>query len=336
MLAKKPQALQTRSNSYLQKQQPSQTSNPTFLSNLVPNSGHQTSRRMDDNLLANRLTTVQISTGVHDEIDMGDINDPQCVAEYMRDIQRYYREVEGRKVPPANYMSQQCDINEKMRAILVDWLVEVHNKFKLMPETLYLTIHLIDRFLAEKTIARTKLQLVGVAAMFIASKYEEIYAPEVRDFVYISDKAYTREEILKMEGLMLNALRFQLSFPTVYVFVKRYGKVAGIDQGKNTKAEAIVNMLVELSLQEYKMLKYLPSTIAASAVYLALKLTNQVPWNAALQHHTRYTEASLKSCIQDLSASHNNMPSNSLGAVRKKYSNDKHEAVAKIPPLQSV
>ena len=93
-------------------------------------------------------------------------------------------------------MRQQAHINEKMRAILIDWLVEVHLKFQLMPETLYLTVNLIDRFLEKETIARNKLQLVGVTAMFIASKYEEIYAPECRDFVYISDKAYTRDEIL--------------------------------------------------------------------------------------------------------------------------------------------
>jgi hypothetical protein len=92
--------------------------------------------------------------------------------------------------------TKQTDINEKMRAILVDWLIEVHYKFKLMPETLFLTVNLIDRFLEKIDVVRTKLQLVGVTAMLIACKYEEIYAPEVRDFVYITDKAYTREEIL--------------------------------------------------------------------------------------------------------------------------------------------
>lgn len=93
-------------------------------------------------------------------------------------------------------MNTQTDINEKMRAILVDWIIEVHLKFKLLPETLFLTVSLIDRFLEKSVIMRTKLQLVGVTAMLIASKYEEIYAPEVRDFVYITDNAYSRVEIL--------------------------------------------------------------------------------------------------------------------------------------------
>ncbi len=92
-------------------------------------------------------------------------------------------------------MTRQLDINEKMRAILVDWIIEVHLKFKLLPETLFLTISLIDRYLERVQIKRNNLQLVGVTAMLIASKYEEIYAPEVRDFVYITDNAYTKEEI---------------------------------------------------------------------------------------------------------------------------------------------
>ena len=125
-------------------------------------------------------------------------------------------------------MSKQIDINAKMRAILIDWLVEVHLKFKLMPETLYLTVNLIDRFLEKEQIMRNKLQLVGVTAMFMASKYEEIYAPECRDFVYISDKAYTRDEILRFEGVMLGKLNFQLTAPNAFVFVTRFAKVAGI------------------------------------------------------------------------------------------------------------
>lgn len=87
-----------------------------------------------------------------------------------------------------------------MRAILVDWIIEVHLKFKLMPETLFITVSLIDRFLERVQIKRHNLQLVGVTAMLIASKYEEIYAPEVNDFVYITDNAYTKQQIFEMEN----------------------------------------------------------------------------------------------------------------------------------------
>ena len=110
----------------------------------------------------------------------------------------------------AGYMEKQEDINEKMRAILVDWLVEVHLKFKLVPESLYLTVNLIDRYLEREQVNRQKLQLVGVTAMLIACKYEEIYPPIVKDFVYITDNAYTKEEILEMERKMLSVLDFNI------------------------------------------------------------------------------------------------------------------------------
>ena len=141
-----------------------------------------------------------------------------------------------------------------------------------------MTVNLLDRYLEKEQIMRTKLQLVGVTAMFIASKYEEIYAPECRDFVYISDKAYTRDEILRMEGQLLAKLNFQLTTPNAFVFVKRFAKVAGIATTPRSTTELLANYLVELTLQDYKMLKYLPSTICASAIYLALKTKGKTPW----------------------------------------------------------
>ena len=101
-------------------------------------------------------------------------------------------------------------------------------RLQLMPETLYLTVNLIDRFLEAKQVTRKHLQLVGVTAMLVASKYEEIWAPEVRDFVYISDRAYTRDQILNMEKIMLNSLRFNLTIPSIYNFLGRNFKAAGI------------------------------------------------------------------------------------------------------------
>ncbi len=152
-----------------------------------------------------------------------------------------------------------------MRAILIDWLIEVHLKFKLLPETLFLTVNLIDRFLEKAIIQRTKLQLVGVTCMLIASKYEEIYAPEVRDFVYITDKAYSKEEILKMEQNILMTLDFNVTSPSAYRFLERFTKVVNGD----ALLFNLARYLIELPLIEYRMLKYTPSNIAASAVYLA-------------------------------------------------------------------
>ncbi len=104
-------------------------------------------------------------------------------------------------------MAGHVEVNCRMRGILLDWLVEVHYKFKLLAETLYLTFNLIDRYLqADKTIAKRKLQLLGGTCIFIASKYEEYRPPEVRDICYIMDHAYSKEEVLAMEVSVLNVL----------------------------------------------------------------------------------------------------------------------------------
>ena len=102
-------------------------------------------------------------------------------------------------LPFYGYMKQQTEINESMRAILVDWLIDVHAKFRLLPETLFLTINLIDRYLSKTQGQKSRLQLVGVAALLIATKYEEIYPPTLKDLVYITDKAYSEKDIVTME-----------------------------------------------------------------------------------------------------------------------------------------
>ncbi|EPS70926.1 hypothetical protein M569_03835, partial [Genlisea aurea] len=132
------------------------------------------------------------------DIDVADRNNELAALEYLDNMYAFYKEAEGEN-PIQNYIDTQPEINGKMRAILVDWLIEVHRKFELMPESLYLTVNILDRFLSVKTVSRRELQLVGISSMLIACKYEEIWAPEVNDLVAISDNAYIREQVLKME-----------------------------------------------------------------------------------------------------------------------------------------
>lgn len=119
-------------------------------------------------------------------------------------------------------MKKQPDINDSMRAILVDWLVEVSEEYRLQSETLCLAVNYIDRFLSFMSVVRAKLQLVGTAAMFIASKYEEIYPPEITEFVYITDDTYTKQQVLRMEKLLLKVLSFDLCAPSALSFINLY------------------------------------------------------------------------------------------------------------------
>lgn len=221
-----------------------------------------------------------------------------------------------------SYMAQQPHINEKMRAILIDWLIEVHLKFKLVPETAYLTINLIDRYLVKTTVERSKLQLVGVGALLLASKYEEIYPPELKDLVYITDKAYSQEDILRMEENMVKALEYHMTISSTHCFMMRFLKAGHADR----RMVWLASYVCERMLQEYHMLKYLPSMIAACAVYVARKNLGRNAWSPTLLHYTQYAEPALKLCLEDMQAVL--VSRTSLQAVKKKYSSDKYGAVA--------
>ena len=191
---------------------------------------------------------------------------------------------------PQMYMQTQAEINKKMRSILVDWLVDVHVKFDLSPETLYLTINIVDRFLSLKPVPRRELQLVGVSALLIASKYEEIWPPQVNDLVYVTDNSYQSKQILVMEKTILGNLEWYLTVPTQYVFLARFVKAAVPDP----EMESMVHFLAELGLMHYDALKFCPSMLAASAVYAARCFLSKTPaWTETLTFHTGYSEHEL-------------------------------------------
>ncbi|KAF5727581.1 hypothetical protein HS088_TW22G01277 [Tripterygium wilfordii] len=267
-------------------------------------------------------------------IDAADVDDVLAVVEYIDDIYKFYKltEDEGRV---HDYMDSQPEINAKMRSILVDWLIEVHHKFELMPETLYLTINLVDRFLSLKAVSRRELQLVGISSMLIACKYEEIWAPEVNDFVCISDNAYVREQVLVMEKAILGKLEWYLTIPTPYVFLIRFIK-ASLPSDK--EMENMVFFLAELGLMQYPtIIEYRPSIIAASAVYAARCTLGKTPfWTETLKHHTGYHEDQLRDCAKLLVKFHFAAAESKLKAVYRKFSSLDHGAVALFSPAKSL
>lgn len=250
---------------------------------------------------------------------------PQLVDDYLEEIFSHLKEIEFNITTNPFYMKSQNDINEKMRAILIDWLVEVHLKFKLVPETLFLTVNLIDRYLDKKVIMRNRLQLVGVTAMLIACKYEEIYAPEVRDFVYITDKAYTKEEIFQMENDMLSTLEYNITVPSSFRYMEIFNRYLKLEEN----AIMFCRYLLELFLIECKMIKYNPSLLASATMYITLKITKKSEAEK-VTHLTSYSDEVLKECAKDICGILDNVEKNSLQAVRKKFSLPKFMEVAKI------
>lgn len=244
-------------------------------------------RRDEKVISAKRLKTeeeVKLAKRI-EEMDEEDGDDPLMVSEYVYEILEYMKELEGRTRPNPMYMSQQKDIDWKMRGILVDWLLEVHTRFSLLPETFYLTVNIIDRFLTSKVIQLERLQLVGVTAMFIASKYEEVLSPHIGNFRHVADDGFSEAEILNAEKYMLQTLDYDLSFPNPMHFMRRISKADQYDIQTRTLAKFIL----EISLFDHRLLNFPPSINAAASMYLARNILQKGTWvsgiHANLQGH---------------------------------------------------
>jgi len=250
---------------------------------------------------------------------------------YYDDIYDYLRQRETTARPGTNYMTRQTDVTTSMRNILVDWLVEVGEEYKLHRETLFLAIGYIDKFLSLVGVQRPKLQLVGTASMFIAAKYEEIYPPDVAEFVYITDDTYTRNQVLKMESVILKLLEFKVAMPTINWFTERF--MDALDM--SDKAKSLAFMLTELSLIEVEgFLQYQPSLIAASAVALAkLTVGDSEFLPSTLCEVSKYSLGDLAPCMRSLHQMHHTSKVVAQQAVNEKYKQPKYHSVSLIAPL---
>ncbi|VAH35221.1 unnamed protein product [Triticum turgidum subsp. durum] len=215
------------------------------------------------------------------DIDSVDSGNPLAATEYVEEIYRFYRENEKMSCVRPDYMSSQEDINEKMRAILIDWLIE------------------------------------------------EVSVPVVEDLVLISDRAYTKGQILEMEKSVLNTLEYNMSVPTPYVFMRRFLKAADSDK----QLQLVSFFMLELCLVEYQMLKYCPSLLAAAAVYTAQCAINRCwQWTKICETHSRYTRDQLIECSKMMVQFHQKAAGGKLTGVHRKYSTFKFGCVTKVEP----
>merc|ERR550519_777318 len=240
--------------------------------------------------------------------------------EYEQDIYHYLKDTETKHMPKWNYMGKQPDITFSMRTILVDWLIEVAEEYKLQQETLYLAVSYIDRFLSVMSVQRAKLQLVGAACMFIASKYEEIYPPDVSEFVYITDDTYTKKQVLRMEHLVLKVLGFDLSPPTTHLFVNNYCYMFGMVE-QSLHLSMYLNELTLLDGEN--MLQFSPSMLAASSVALARHTLGHDAWTDEMADQAGYTVDDLKECLLLLHAAYAGVDASAQQAVKEKYKSKK-------------
>jgi len=249
---------------------------------------------------------------------------------YRKDIFEYLLQAEHRQRPKPLYMRKQPDVSYGMRSILVDWLVEVVEEYKLQTETLYLAVSFIDRFLSVMSVVKGKLQLLGTAAMFVASKYEEIYPPDVGEFVYITDDTYNKKQVLRMEQLILKVLSFDVSVPTINTFLQHIA----VECNLSMRLTNLAQYLCELTLLEGDpYLAFTPSVIACSALAVARHcLDYDDVWPSMLSDSTGYSLHNLAPCVVHLNVTHSRASTLPQQAICDKYKNQKWQKVSEVSP----
>ncbi|GJJ08317.1 hypothetical protein Clacol_002528 [Clathrus columnatus] len=221
--------------------------------------------------------------------DMQDY-DTTLVAEYSDEIFQYMNKLEEESMPGERYIDGQTEINWEMRQTLVDWLLQLHLRYGLLPETLWIAINIVDRFLTKRVVSLVKLQLVGVTAMFIAAKYEEILAPSVEEFVFMTNGGCRKDEILKGERIILQTLDFRISsYCSPYSWVRKISKADGYD----LRTRTLSKFLMEVTLLDHRFLRVKPSVIAAVGMYGA-RIMLGGDWTDGFVYYSGYTEKQLQ------------------------------------------
>ncbi|KAI2480839.1 G2/mitotic-specific cyclin 3 [Pyrenophora tritici-repentis] len=246
--------------------------------------------------------------------------DTSMVAEYGDEIFEYMHALEEKMKPNATYMDHQAEIQWSMRSVLMDWLVQVHNRFTLLPETLFLAVNYVDRFLSCKVVSLGKLQLVGATALFVAAKYEEINCPSVQEIVYMVDGAYTADEVLKAERFMLSMLQFELGWPGPMSFLRRISKADDYDLETRTLSK----YFLEITVMDERFVGCAPSFLSAGAHCLARLMLKKGDWSQAHVHYSGYTLGQLRKLISVILECCEN-PQKHHAAVYEKYTDKRYK-----------
>ena len=288
----------------------------------------------DDNELHDNVSVANSTKTAIDETDAPwiqldelDRTDPSMAPEYYNDIFTYFYRRESELSPKINYTLSKSEagvhyIRPSVRAILIDWLVEVHEKFQCFPETLYLAINIMDRFLSENKVNTDRLQLLAVTALFIATKFEEIHLPKLAEYAYITDGAATKEDIKTAELYMLTRLDFEIAWPNPMNFLRRLSKADGYDP----ETRNVAKFILEYAFCCHHFISKTPSYLSAVAFYIARRVVarNKICWNSTFTHYSGGINALIDDdfqmdCITLISEIA--LPQTRLNSLRDKYDN---------------
>lgn len=223
-------------------------------------------------------------------------NDPLLVAEYAGEIFGYLYDVEPKCMADPSYaVVSQHEVTWKMRSVLVDWVIEIHCLFNLLPETLFLAVNIIDRFLSQRTVVLGKLQLVGITSLFIAAKFEEMVSPTMFDFLHMTDNAVKDDELIKAERFILQVLDFHLCYSNPVNFLRR---VCTDELKCDIHTRTLANYFMEISCVDHKFIGIRPSKIAAASLWLSKKMLAKGKWNSNFSKLAGYTPEDLKPTVE--------------------------------------
>jgi len=253
------------------------------------------------------------------------------VEEYQEEIlYNLFLEEKTLKIKPKyGYMKNQKSINIQMRAILINWLIEVQYKEKFKIETLYQSIWIIDSYLSLKEMEISKFQLLGITALLISCKYNEIYYPKLEEFIQITDNAYKKCELLEMEKEVLKILEFEIASPTSIQFYQIISKIFKFDE----KQDYFGKFFLESSLIEYDMISFSPSLIAISSVYIIMKFFKIENYKYLFQINPfidyEFAQNLIKELARKLCFLVENLSKSNLRSIILKYSSKEFLEVAK-------
>ncbi|XP_043069906.2 G2/mitotic-specific cyclin-B3-like [Drosophila bipectinata] len=269
-----------------------------------------------------------------EDFDRKNWDDPFQVSPYAKDIFSYFQSREV-KFPIGDYMARQKNLTTGMRALLVDWMVDVQEILEVHHEALYLGVKIVDLYLNRREISKERLQLLGAAAFFIACKYEEHKPPGVVDFLNVCDGTYNREELLAMERKVLRVLNFDLGIPLSYRFLRRYARCAKAPM----PTLMLARYILELSLMNYATISFSDSQMASAALFMALRMhggsgqLHQQTWNSTLIYYTGYQLAEFAQIVPVLNAGLHCDEQADIKTIRRKYSHKIFNEVAKVQLL---
>jgi len=239
----------------------------------------------------------------------------RVIGEYYQNINEFLIKKDVDNKISKDYMQNQNDINAKMRVILVDWMVEVHLKFELLPQTFFSCIQLLDRYLETVVVVRNKLQLVGITCLMIVAKMEEVYVPMVKDYLAVCDNAYSRKELLDMEGQILAAVNFNVLCPTPFSFLTNFNTKIQMED----KLFYYAQYMLETAMTDLSYLKHNMAFLTAGAIFFTNKLFKKEGWNSEYQKLTGISESELKLAAKDLFVIMQKSDKSNLKAVHRKF-----------------